>query len=60
MIRTSLRLKVLLLAAANILLLMATLVWFARTQLQQNFAGLLLGESRERLTNLALDIARFV
>lgn len=52
----SLRSKVLLLAALNAVLLAGALVWFASTQLVQDVGSLLLGESRERTTAVALQI----
>ena len=56
--RLTLRTKVLLLAFINAVLLAAALAVFARTQLAQDFGTLLLGESRERLTTVALQVAR--
>ena len=55
--RISLRTKVLLVAVLNIVLVAVALVWFARTQLG-TFGTLLLGESRDRVAAVALQLAR--
>ena len=56
--RVSLRIKVLLLAILNLVLVVAALVWFAQTQLTQNVGNLLLGESRSRITSVATQLGR--
>jgi two-component system, OmpR family, sensor histidine kinase CpxA len=54
--RFSLRDKVLLLALANAVLIAAAFIWFSRTQLTQDLGALLLSESRERITQVALQL----
>lgn len=60
--QVSLRAKVLLLAVLNAVLLAAILVGFAATELKQQLGQLLVGESRDRITDVVLavgaDLAR--
>ncbi len=56
--KVSLRIKVLLLAVINAVFLIALLVVFAKTQLTQDIRSLLLGESRARITAVAMELAR--
>jgi two-component system sensor histidine kinase CpxA len=55
---TTIRTKVTLLAILNAVLLIAALVWFARTQLTQDLGSLLIGESRGRITAVAVQLGR--
>jgi two-component system sensor histidine kinase CpxA len=57
-VKLSLRTKVLLLAVTNLVLVVAALVWFTQTQLTQDIGYLLLGESRARVTEVALQLGR--
>jgi len=54
----TIRTKVTLLAILNAGLLIAALVWFARTQLTQDLGSLLIGESRGRITAVAVQLGR--
>ena len=54
--RLSLREQVLLLALANAVLLAVAFFWFSRTQLTHGLGELLLSESRERITEVALQL----
>jgi two-component system sensor histidine kinase CpxA len=57
-VKLSLREKALAVALLNACVLAAILVWFGSTQLKQSVGTLMIGEARERLTNVALQIGR--
>lgn len=52
----SLRTKLFLLGLLNAVLLAAVLVWFTTTQLTQNLGSFLIGEARDRLTAVAVQV----